>query len=134
MVLQQADIDGPIKDIGGIGFFIIIIGLSLLTVIFAFKAGIWAVKGQNTEMGQVFITAFFTWLISALCTWLLPFGWLIGLIIALVIIMKRHETTFFGALGAILIAFIVLILLLFLIFFLLGASLLGLMGLNSILP
>jgi hypothetical protein len=129
MVLLQIDMNEFVDSVGGIGWMILIILISLLIMVLALKIGINAVKGINTEMGSVFITGFISWLIIVILTFLLPlFGWLIGLFIALFIIMKRHDTTFFGALGAIIIAFIVLVIFVFLIFFILGANFLDLLN------
>jgi len=97
---------------GGIVFLIVIILVVLLIYVVAMRTGIKAVKGKNTETGAILITALTTFLINVILDLVflfvpIPFSFLIGIIISLIVIMKRHKTTFFGALGAIIIAFII---------------------------
>ena len=104
-MILQSDI---IAALGGWGYFFLIIVLALLIMVFSLKVGLGAVKGNKTEMGTVFITGLLAWIILAISTWILSFflnlGWLgfiIAIIIAILVIKSRHDTTFFGAIGEI---------------------------------
>jgi hypothetical protein len=107
------------------GSLLLILVIAIVIFVFALKIGVQSVKGKNTEMGAVFVTG----LLNAVLLVVLPFifsyvgypliGLIVYIIVALLLIKSRHETTFFGALGAWIIALIVLILIFWLLSFLL---------------
>lgn len=107
-----------------IGLILLIVFITIAIAVISFSIGIKAVKGENTSFGPVFITGliavFLNGLISYIFQLFLP-GWaligaVISLIITLFIIQRRHETTFLGALGAIVIYIVVLVIILVVLF------------------
>jgi len=107
-----------------IGWIVLLIFISIAIAVISFSIGIRAVKGGKTSFGSVFITGliavFLGGLISYIFQLFLP-GWafiglLISLIVTLFIIERRHNTTFLGALGAIIIYIIVLAIILVILF------------------
>ncbi|MHA1718126.1 MAG: hypothetical protein ACTSWX_08925 [Promethearchaeota archaeon] len=109
------DIDDIIVSLGGIGYLLLIIFVTIILITFALKIGINAVKGENTGLGSVFITGLIAIFISLVISFVFQFflpawvGYLVSLIIDLFIIKARHKTTFLGAFGAIVIYVVVLI-------------------------
>jgi len=126
--MLMLDFESLISEVGGVAVFLIILVVAILAWVFSLKVGIGAVKGRDKEFGAVFITSIINWVVTFACSYI-PLGWLIGLIVNMLIIKFRHETSFFGALGALIIAVIVVILLVILLVFLLGASLAGIFAL-----
>ena len=122
------DIGGLIASLG-IGIFILLLVLTLLIQIFSLKIGIQAVKGKKTSMGSVFITALINFVVITICLFIPFVGWLISIIFGLVIIKSRHDTTFFGALGAVIISWLVLVLILIIIGLTFDLSIWGLLEL-----
>ena len=108
-MLFEVDLEALIAGLGGIGFFIAMIVVVILLGVFALKVGINAVKGRNTDFGEVFVTGLILIVVNFISIFIPVFGWLIGLIIAMLVIKSRHNTTFFGALGALIIYIIVII-------------------------
>ncbi|MCF2140178.1 MAG: hypothetical protein K9W44_09010 [Candidatus Lokiarchaeota archaeon] len=107
-----------------IGWILLLIFITIALAVISLSIGINAVKGEHTEFGAVFITGliavFLAGVISFVFQLLLP-GWaligtLISLLVSMFVIMNRHETTFFGALGAILIYAIVFTIILIVLF------------------
>ncbi len=124
------DINDLIAGVGGIFFFVLFLVLILIVQIFSLKVGIGSVKGKNTTMGSVFITGLINFVAMFLLIFFLPWylGWLIAIIVGLLIIKIRHETTFFGALGAVIISWIIIIILIIVIAMLIGTTLNVLLG------
>ena len=112
MLFQDPDI---VANAGGWFMIIVLFVVMLLILVLALKIGIGAVKGRNTEFGEVFVTALIMMVISAVLSFLIPFGALIAFIIWLFVIQSRHGTTILGALGALILALIMLVVILFLI-------------------
>ncbi len=117
------DIDDIIVSLGGIGYLLLIIFVTIILITFALKIGINAVKGENTGLGSVFITGLIAIFISLVISFVFQFflpawvGYLVSLIIDLFIIKARHKTTFLGAFGAIVIYVVVLIVILIVLSF-----------------
>lgn len=123
------DINDLIVGLGGIVFFVLYLILILIVQIFSLKIGINAVKGKSTKMSSVFITGLINFVAMFLLIFFIPlFGWLIAIIVGLLIIKIRHETTFFGALGAVIISWIIIIILIIVIAMLIGTTLNVLLG------
>jgi hypothetical protein len=123
------DINDLIVGVGGIVFFVLYLILILIVQIFSLKIGINAVKGKSTTMSSVFITGLINFVAMFLLIFFIPlFGWLIAIIVGLLIIKIRHETTFFGALGAVIISWIIIIILIIVIAMLIGTTLNVLLG------
>ncbi len=107
-----------------IGWILLILFIAIAIAVISLSIGIRAVKGDNTSFGKVFVTGLITIFISGVITYVMQLimpgyafiGSLVALLIMMFIIMRRHDTTFFGALGAILIYAIVLILIIVLLF------------------
>ncbi|MHA1672857.1 MAG: hypothetical protein ACTSYI_04460 [Promethearchaeota archaeon] len=108
-----------------IGWILLFLFIAIAIAVISLSIGIRAVKGDNTSFGKVFVTGLITIFISGVITFvtqlIMPgyafIGSLVSLLIILVILMRRHDTSFLGSLGAILIYAIVLIVILFVLFF-----------------
>ncbi|MHA1519183.1 MAG: hypothetical protein ACTSVZ_00220 [Promethearchaeota archaeon] len=108
-----------------VGWILLLVFITIAIAVISLGIGIKAVKGENTSFGRVFVTGLLAIFISGVITFIMQLvlpgyafiGSLVGLLITMFIIIRRHETTFFGALGAILIYAIVLILIIVLLFF-----------------
>lgn len=107
-----------------IGWILLLIFIAIAIAVISFAIGIRAVKGENTSFGQVFLTGLIAIFLSGVITFVMQLilpgfafiGSLISLLIMMFVIMNRHKTTFFGALGAILIYALVLVLILVILF------------------
>ncbi|MHA1584011.1 MAG: hypothetical protein ACTSWL_02060 [Promethearchaeota archaeon] len=105
----------------GVLLGVIIVAILLNTI--ALKMGIKAVKGEKSGLGRVFLTSllliFLTGIFSAAFGYFFPgllyVGSIISLLIEIFIIKGRHNTTFLGALGALIIYVIVLVIIIVLI-------------------
>ncbi|MHA1727320.1 MAG: hypothetical protein ACTSWY_01150 [Promethearchaeota archaeon] len=120
-----------IASLGGIVGLILIVVVLILVYLFSLKIGIQAVKGTNTGLGSVFLTALINVLVSFACfavgffiPAILLIGWLIAIIISLLVIKSRHDTSFLGALGAVIIAIIIVLIIFFIIALIMGATIL----------
>ena len=138
--MTQIDFQDLLSDISGILILLAMLILVILIMTFALKVGINAVKGKKTGLGEVFITGliliFIIIIITAVVGSVFPslslLGSIVALIIGMFIIQSRHDTTFFGALGAIIIYIVVLVILVFLIGLVIGGNILSMW--NSLLP
>ncbi|MCP4761602.1 MAG: hypothetical protein GY870_07460 [archaeon] len=91
--------------VAGIALIILLV-VAIFIFVFAWRVGINAVKGQNTETGAILVTALINLVVNLICGFL-PFGMLIYIIVALLVIKSRHETSFLGAIGAFIISMII---------------------------
>ena len=102
-----------------VGALLITIFVVIALAVISLIIGIKAVKGEKTGFGEVLITGlhniFLVFVVTTVFMMVLPLYAFIGsiaaLIISMFIIKARHETTFLGAFGAIIIYTIMLIIL-----------------------
>ncbi len=132
--MVQIDFQELIADLGGIGMVLIMLVIVIVVMTFALKVGIGAVKGEHTGLGEVFISGILMIVLFLLITFAIGLlqpslsflGSIVALIIGLFILKSRHNTTFFGALGAIIIYIIVLVLISLVLSYVLQGSILAL--------
>jgi len=120
MLLDLQDI---IDLLGGIGYLILIIVITIVLLTIPLQIGIKAVKGENTKLVPVFLTGLLLVIISSILSIAFGFlpipawiGTIVSLLINLLIIKIRHKTTYLGALGALILWIVVL----FIIFVIVG--------------
>jgi hypothetical protein len=119
--MVQVDIQQVITDLGGIGMVLLMLIVAIIVVTIALKIGINAVKGEKTSLGDIFVTGILMIVLFIVITFaiglFLPslsfLGSIVALVIGLIILQSRHNTTFFGALAAVIIFAIVLAILVF---------------------
>jgi len=98
--------------VGGVVIFVVIVIILIFTLLFSLKVGINAVKGKNDGYGEIFLTVILMNVVSFLLLLIPVFPLIMSIlsfVIGLLIIKARHETSFLGALGAIIIALIVMV-------------------------
>ncbi|UYP44137.1 hypothetical protein NEF87_000422 [Candidatus Lokiarchaeum ossiferum] len=130
--MAQIDFQQIITDLGGIGMVLIMLLIVVVVMTLALKIGINAVKGEQTGLGEVFITGILMITLFILITFATGFfqpslsflGSIISLIIGLFILKSRHNTTFLGAFGALIIFIVVLAIISFLFSYFISGALL----------
>jgi len=118
MILQLVD------TLIEIGWVLLVVFIIIAMTVISLQIGIRAVKGDNTSFGNVFLTGLIAIFITALITIVIQvvlsgfgfIGSLVSLLLNMLVIQRRHNTTFFGALGAIVIYAIMLVILAVLFF------------------
>ncbi len=138
--MVQIDLQDLIADLGGIGIVLLMLVIVIVVMTFALKIGIGAVKGEDNGLGSVFVTGILMIVLFILITFAIGLlqpslsliGSIVALIIGLFILKSRHNTTFLGAFGAIIIYIVVLVIISFLLSYFLQGSLLTLW--NAIYP
>ncbi len=128
---MSTTLDQLIDDLGGIGMVLLMILIIIVIMTFALSVGVNAVKGENTSLAEIFTTGVLMIALFLIITFGIRLaapqyaliGSIVAFIIGLFILQARHDTTLFGAFGAICIYIVVLIIIVFLLGLIFGGEL-----------